>query len=213
MPTHDAGAELSMALKNLRREFPGEGAKDGVLILEDRQRPPAGGAAGPYSGQLQALPRDLVPHVGQTVAIGALRNRSLAWRHVPFHLGLVLSVAGPRRADDEAPVLGVLRKTQGEHRIQGTEPHTVAGKLLVARHWDIPPKKTRRGFQSGDDPVQILVLHGPHPRHRPVSGPVMMPRRPKAASAASPGGVSSVRTVVQPALRQLRLTTRRLSDG
>ena len=55
-----------------------------LLILEDRQRPPAGGAAGPYSGQLQALPRDLVPHVGQTVAIGALRKRSLAWRYVPF---------------------------------------------------------------------------------------------------------------------------------
>ena len=108
MPTYDAGAELSMALKNLAREFPGEGAKDGVLILEDRQRPPAGGAAGPYSGQLQALPRDLVPHVGQTVAIGALRKRSLAWRHVPFHLGLVLSVAGSRRADDEAPVLAGL---------------------------------------------------------------------------------------------------------
>ena len=76
-----------------------------------------------------------------------------------------------------------------------------------------PAEEGPGGFQSGDDPVQILVLHGPHPRHRPVSGPVMMPRRPKAASAASPGGVSSVRTVVQPALRQLRLTTRRLSDG
>ena len=163
MPTHDAGAELSMALKNLRREFPGEGAKDGVLILEDRQRPPAGGAAGPYSGQLQALPRDLVPHVGQTVAIGALGNRSLAWRHVPFHLGLVLSVAGSRRADDESPVLDVLRKAPGEHRIQGPSRTTVAGKLLVTRHWDIPPKKAQAASSPAMTPSRFwsCMAHTP----------------------------------------------------
>ena len=148
MPTHDAGAELSMALKNLRREFPGEGAKDGVLILEDRQRPPAGGAAGPYSGQLQALPRDLVPHVGQTVAIGALGNRSLAWRYVPFHLGLVLSVAGSRRADDEAPVLGVLRKAQGEHRMQGTEPHRRGREIAGCQALGHPVEEGQGGASS-----------------------------------------------------------------
>ena len=104
----------------------------------------------------------------------------------------------------------------------GKPPVSTGFKDRAAPPWQgncwLPGTGTSRrrrpgGFQSGDDPVQILVLHGPHPRHRPVSGPVMMPRRPKAASAASPGGVSSVRTVVQPALRQLRLTTRRLSDG
>ena len=163
MPTHDAGAELSMALKNLRREFPGEGAKDGALILEDRQRPPAGGAAGPYSGQLQALPRDLVPHVGQTVAIGALGKRSLAWRYVPFHLGLVLSVAGPRRADDESPVLGVLRKAQGEHRMQGPSRIAVAGKLPVARHWDIPSKKAQAASSPAMTPSRFwyCMAHTP----------------------------------------------------
>ena len=40
-----------------------------------------------------------------------------------------------------------------------------------------------------------------------------MPNRPKSASATSPGGVSAIRTVVLLRRRQLRLSTKRHSDG
>ena len=46
----------------------------------------------------------------------------------------------------------------------------------------------------------------------PVTGSVIMPNRPKSASATSPGGVSAMRTVVLLRRRQLRLMTKRRSD-
>ena len=46
---------------------------------------------------------------------------------------------------------------------------------------------------------------------RPVAGSGISPNRPKSASATSPGGVSSIRTVVLPGLSQLRFRTKRRS--
>ena len=48
---------------------------------------------------------------------------------------------------------------------------------------------------------------------RPVAGSVIMPSLPKSASATSPGGVSSIRTVVLLSRRQLRFKMKRRSDG
>ena len=48
---------------------------------------------------------------------------------------------------------------------------------------------------------------------RPVAGSVIMPSLPKSASATSPGGVSSIRTVVFLSRRQLRFKMKRRSDG
>ena len=47
----------------------------------------------------------------------------------------------------------------------------------------------------------------------PVAGSVIMPSRPKSASATSPGGVSAIRTVALLRRRQLRLMMKRRSDG
>ena len=59
--------------------------------------------------------------------------------------------------------LGVLQKAPGEHRIQGTEPHTVAGKLPVARHWDIPPKKAQAASSPAMTPSRFwfCMAHTP----------------------------------------------------
>ena len=47
----------------------------------------------------------------------------------------------------------------------------------------------------------------------PVAWSVMIPSLPKSASATSPGGVSSIRTVVLLARRQLRFKMKRRNDG
>ena len=46
-----------------------------------------------------------------------------------------------------------------------------------------------------------------------MAGSVIMPNRPKSASATSPGGVSAIRTVVLLRRRQLRLMMKRRSEG
>ena len=54
----------------------------------------------------------------------------------------------------------------------------------------------------------------PHTALRlPIAGSVIMPNRPKSASATSPGGVSAMRTVVLLRRRQLRFTMKRRTDG
>ncbi len=71
-----------------------------------------------------------------------------------------------------------------------------------------------------------MLLHGPdeavagmtkHDDHGPdrlaLAGSVIMPNRPKSASATSPGGVSAIRTVVLLGLCRLRFTMKRRSDG
>ena len=145
-----------------------------------------------------------------------------------LHPGLVLGVSHPGGVGDEAPVLGVFQEAPGEPGVQRVGPRHRGGEVVDDQ---VPGDAAEEGpgrLQAHDDVLQLLAEGGPDEavpgvgQHHDQG-----PRRAAAAclrvldqtqtaevqsSATSPGGVSSIRTVLRLRPRQLRQATNRCRD-
>ena len=112
--------------------------------------------------------------------------------------------------------------------MQWVGAHHGSGKLSMTRYLGMPPKKAHAASRPAITSASFCCCMGQTKQWRewqstmtmahtalrlPVAGSVIMPNRPKSASATSPGGVSAIRTVVLLRRRQLRFTMKRRSDG
>ena len=106
-------------------------------------------------------------------------------------------------------------------------PTTAAGKLSTTRYLGIPLKKVHVASRPAITSSSLCCSMGQTKQWRewhstmtrahtalrlPVARSVIIPNRPKSASATSPGGVSAIRTVVLLRLRQFRFATKRCSE-
>ena len=96
-----------------------------LLLSEDGQELPAGGAVRPQPGNLKAPPAGRRPHVRKAGELRSLEEALPGVGHPTFHTRLVAGVAYPCGICDEAPVLGVLQEAAceaGMERIGSRHP-------------------------------------------------------------------------------------------
>ena len=127
------------------------------------------------SGLLRVVPQAHIQancrhYRGTSSLMWARPLQSGPWGTAPWRGGTSLSTLGlscrwPVRAGPtmKPRCWGVLRKAQGEHRMQGPSRIAVAGKLPVARHWDIPSKKAKAASSPAMTPSRFwyCMAHTP----------------------------------------------------
>ena len=77
-----------------------------LLILEDHQGLPEGGAVDAQPSDIAASPRSFIPDMAQTPEVSALEETLPEVFDTPLHLGLVLGMANPCRVGDDNEALG-----------------------------------------------------------------------------------------------------------
>ena len=132
-----------------------------LLILEDHQGLPAGGAVNAEPGDVVGPAPVLLPDIGQVPEVAALEEALPGVGHAALDLRLVFGVADPGRVGDEAAALGVFQESPGEggmqrvrsgHRRRAIVDHQVAGDAA---------EESPGLLQAGDDVLQLLTEGGP----------------------------------------------------
>ena len=131
-----------------------------LLLLEDHQRLPAGGAVDAHSGDLEAPLGRFGPEVGQPVEAGALEEAFPGVGHAPFHLGLVFGMPHPGRVNEEAPVLSVFQEAPAQARMQGVRPHYCGREIVDDQVFGHTAEEGPGRLQSSDHVRQLLIVHG-----------------------------------------------------
>ena len=144
----------------VRIAVPGE-QRLALLILEDHQGLPVGGAVDPQTRYLQAPALGLISDIDQVLELAAFEEPLPGVGDAALHFGFVLGVAGSGRVDDEASTLGVFQKATGEDGIQrvrgGHRGRAVVDDQILGDAAVVGPGR----FQAGDHVLQLLVARGP----------------------------------------------------
>lgn len=132
-----------------------------LLLLEDHQGQPAGGAVDPLPRYLQAPAPGLGPQIGQVQELATLEQPLPHVRHTPFHLRFVLGVPGASGVGHEAPPLAVFQEAPGELGRQRISAHHGSREVVQDHGAGDPSEEGPGGLQPLDHLLQALPEEGP----------------------------------------------------
>lgn len=132
-----------------------------LLLAEDGERPPAGGAVDALTRYLQAPAPGLRPQVGQVAKLAAFEEPFSDVGHAPLDVGFVLGMPRPGRVGQEAPLLAVLQEAAGRPRRQRVSTDHGGREVVQDDGARDAAKEGPGGFQPGDDLLQGLLPKRP----------------------------------------------------